>query len=191
MLKKRRHKLLHLVPHPRFGSDIQISAYSVDPATVRNSYCGYSRGTIFPETAIPADLKKQNFPTMPRCWYVDILKQCRDCGRNFIFYAVEQKHWYEVLRFNIDADCVRCSECRKTDQTLQRRFQRFSRAIGRNELSDVEFAVLIRDAIFVWRNGLMKKREKLNRIRNQAKRRLPNHPATLEINQFVEELITS
>jgi hypothetical protein len=184
MFKKRSHKLLDVVPHPRYGTRIQPSGYSVDAATVESSFWGYKGEVIYPETAIPANLQKQNFPTFPRRWYVDILKKCRACRRQFIFYAAEQQYWYEVLRFTIDADCVRCPACRKTDQTLRRRFQRFSNAIGRKDLTDDEFAMLIRDAVFVWDNGLMKKRDKLNRLRNLAHKRIPDHPATREIDSL-------
>jgi hypothetical protein len=130
---------------------------------------------------------KQNFGVIPRGWYADILKKCRDCRRKFIFYAEEQRHWYEVLGFTIDADCVRCPECRRADQTLRRRFQRYSNAIARTDLTDDEFATLVGDAAFVWDNGLLKKRDKLKRIRNQARRRIPNHPATREIDLLIAQ----
>ena len=185
MSKKRRHKLLDVVTHPRYGSRIRPSGYNVDAATVRESFWGYKCETIFPESAIPANLQRQSDATFPRGWYVDVLKKCRDCRRQFIFYAEEQRHWYETLGFTIDADCVRCPICRKADQTLRRRFQRFSNAIGRTDLTDDEFITLVRDAIFAWDNGLLKKRDKLNRIRNQARRRIPDHAATAEISRLL------
>ncbi len=154
---------------------------------MRASFWGYNGETIYPETAIPANVQKQNFSVIPRGWYVDILKKCRDCRRKFIFYAEEQRHWYEVLGFTIDADCVRCPECRKKDQTLRRRFQRFSSAIGRDDLTDDEFATLVGDTVFVWDNGLLKKRDKLKWIRNQARRRIPDHAATHEIDMLVSQ----
>jgi hypothetical protein len=187
MSKKRNHKLLDLVPHPRYGTRIRPSAYAVDAATVQSSFWRYSSETIFPETAIPANLHKQSYATIPCRWYVDILKKCRDCRRKYIFYAVEQQHWYEVLGFTLDSDCVRCPVCRKTDQTLRRRFQRFSNAIGRADLTDGELATLLRDAVFVWDNGLLKKRDKLNRLRNLAHRRIPNDVATREIDRLIEQ----
>jgi Probable zinc-ribbon domain len=45
--------------------------------------------------------------------YFDEKRHCRDCGKQFIFFAMEQKHWFEVLGFMLDADAVRCSICRK------------------------------------------------------------------------------
>ncbi|MFN0052644.1 MAG: zinc-ribbon domain containing protein [Planctomycetales bacterium] len=177
-----------LVKHPRFGTSIRPSGFKADVDTVRESFWRYGQETIFPETAIPADLQKQTPATVPCDWYVDILKTCRGCRRQFIFYAVEQQHWYEVLRFKLDADCVKCPACRKTDQTLRRRFLRFSKAISRIDLSDGEFATLVADAIFLWENGLLSKRDKLNRIRNQARRRIPDHAATHDIENLAAGL---
>jgi ssDNA-binding Zn-finger/Zn-ribbon topoisomerase 1 len=188
MAKKKHSPLPDVVPHPRYGKTIRRSDYDIDAGTVRGASWRYSRATIFPETAIPANLRKQTPATVPCRWYVDILERCVDCRRHFIFYAAEQQHWYEVLGFKIDAGCVRCPECRKTDQTLRRRFQRFSQAVGRNDLTDDEFVTLVRDAIFVWTNGLLKKPDKLNRIRNQARRRIPDHAETREIERLAAEL---
>jgi hypothetical protein len=57
--------------------------------------------------------------------YFDARRQCRDCGRPFIFFAEEQKHWYEELGFALEADCVRCADCRKTQRGVERERQRY------------------------------------------------------------------
>ena len=36
----------------------------------------------------------------------------------FIFFADEQRYWYEELQFPVDADCVRCHPCRHGKQGL-------------------------------------------------------------------------
>jgi hypothetical protein len=130
MSQKKISMPTNLVKHPRFGTTIRPSGADVDAQAVRKSFWRYSsEKKIFPETAIPANTQKQNYSMFPCVWYVDVLRTCRDCGRPFIFYAVEQRRWYEVLGFKLNANCVRCPECRKTDQTLRRRFQRFSKAV--------------------------------------------------------------
>jgi len=55
---------------------------------------------------------------VPVTHYFDVKRQCRDCGKPFIFFAEEQKHWYEVLGFGLDSDCVRCVACRKQQQGI-------------------------------------------------------------------------
>ena len=71
-------------------------------------------------TAINATPAKQNRPTVAVTHYYDVESKCRDCQRPFIFFAEEQRHWYETLQFPLYADCVRCPECRQTERTLVR-----------------------------------------------------------------------
>ena len=52
---------------------------------------------------------------MPVTHYYDLKRKCRDCGRPFIFFGQEQKHWYEDLGLPLEADCVRCVPCRKRE----------------------------------------------------------------------------
>jgi hypothetical protein len=81
---------------------------------------GYSSGTRIPNTAIVADTSRQTAATVPVTHYFDLERECRDCQRAFIFFAAEQKHWYEELGFGLDSDCVRCVECRKRQQGIAR-----------------------------------------------------------------------
>lgn len=71
-------------------------------------------------TAIAADLTKQTRTTVPVTHYFDLERRCRDCHCPFIFFAEEQKHWYEQLGFGLESDCVRCVECRKQQQGIAR-----------------------------------------------------------------------
>lgn len=71
-----------------------------------------------PHTAIVADLDRQTPATVPATHYYDVERRCRDCGRPFIFFAREQKHWYEELGFGLDSDCVRCVDCRRRQQGI-------------------------------------------------------------------------
>ena len=38
--------------------------------------------------------------------YFDAKRVCRKCERPFLFFAEEQKYWYEDLRFPLEADCL-------------------------------------------------------------------------------------
>ncbi len=67
-----------------------------------------------------ADLTRQTPATVPVTHYFDLQRTCRDCGRQFLFFAEEQKYWYEVLGFGLDSDCVRCADCRKKEQGIAR-----------------------------------------------------------------------
>lgn len=79
-----------------------------------------SQTNRIPNTAIAADPARQTGATVPVTHYFDLKRQCRDCKRMFIFFAAEQKYWYEELGFGLESDCVRCAECRKHQQGLAR-----------------------------------------------------------------------
>ena len=66
-----------------------------------------------PNTAVPANTDRQKITSFPIPFYFDQKRTCRDCNRPFIWFAEEQKYWFEELGFNLNADCVRCVECRQ------------------------------------------------------------------------------
>ena len=76
-------------------------------------------------TAVIADLTRQSAPTRLVTHYFDLDRSCRDCGKSFIFFAEEQKYWYEVLRFGFEVDCVRCVPCRKCQRVISRNRKRY------------------------------------------------------------------
>ena len=188
MPKSTRHKLQNIVPHPRYGDAVVPSGCTASAEEVRGSFWGYRSDTIFPKSAIRADTTRQNFSVVPRGYYVDTLRQCRTCGRSFIFFAKEQQHWYEVLGFCIDADCVHCPECRRSDQQLRRRFRRYPESIGRADIGDRDLATLVGDAVFLWKAGVLRDEQRLRRLRNLARRRIPDSTATTGIDRVITEL---
>lgn len=106
-------------------------------------------------TAIEADLSRQTPATVAVTHYYDIDKICRDCGRRFIFFAKEQKHWYEELGFPLEADAVRCLPCRKRLQNVAKKRQRYERLFhipSRTAEETLEMAdcclILVEEAIF-------------------------------------------
>lgn len=174
-----------LVPHPRYGTKSVPSALNVPEEEVRASYFAYRRETIYPASAILADFGRQNFSTFPRGYYVDILKTCDTCKRRFIFFAREQKHWYETLGFYIDSDCKHCIECRRSSVELRRRFRRYSETVSRDDLDDRALATLTEDAVFLWEAGLLKDEQRLRRIRNLARKRIPKSAAAKAIERVL------
>lgn len=111
------------VPHPRFGQTPRLTG--LDPHATGYAYFGWQKEGLIPGTAIPADITKQRGTCMPRTHYLDRRRTCVDCGKPFIFYAEEQRHWYETLGFPVDADCTRCPICRKETQALDRARRRY------------------------------------------------------------------
>ena len=78
-----------------------------------------------PSGAVRGDVRKQHFCSLchtPRYFFVDLDRQCVQCGADFVFSAKEQKYWYETLQFPFDSVAIRCPPCRakrRTDKALR------------------------------------------------------------------------
>ncbi|MDB5335271.1 MAG: hypothetical protein JWN70_890 [Planctomycetaceae bacterium] len=83
-----------------------------------------------PGTAVVADLTRQSRATVQVTHYFDLDRICRDCSRPFIFFADEQKYWYEELGFGLDSDCVRCVACRKPRQVIAQRLKQYNKLLN-------------------------------------------------------------
>ncbi|MDO7845994.1 zinc-ribbon domain containing protein [Hymenobacter sp. M29] len=70
----------------------------------------------------------------PHFAYFDKTKTCRDCGLEFTFSKAEQLHWYEQLRFWVQAEKVRCGPC----QQLKKQHDQFSQLMAANNFTDHE-----------------------------------------------------
>jgi len=77
------------------------------------------------KTAERADILKQNYTVCPRHWYINATFICRDCGKEFVFTASEQRFWYEEKQFYVDSCPKTCTTCRRSERTrleLRRRY---------------------------------------------------------------------
>lgn len=67
--------------------------------------------------ALPADPAKlshiNTYGWLPE-FYIDQPFKCRDCGKEEIWKAADQKWYYEETKAHMDATAVRCHDCRKT-----------------------------------------------------------------------------
>lgn len=64
--------------------------------------------------AIAAQVWAQRFcDYCPYFAYFDVSFHCQDCQNTSIFFAKEQQHWYEVLKFWVQSRPNRCVTCRR------------------------------------------------------------------------------
>jgi hypothetical protein len=49
-------------------------------------------------------------------YYVDYAFVCRDCGRDQVWRAAQQKWWYEIAKGQVYSMAVRCRSCRAKDR---------------------------------------------------------------------------
>lgn len=182
-MAKLKHQYKDYVEHPRYGRSPRFTGVNPDPKGdgVHLGHGGISEqdfrakwewimpafsedwfrthlGMRIPDTAVIANLHDQTPATVPVTHYFDIDKKCVDCGRNYIFFADEQKHWYEELGFKLDADSIRCVECRKEQRGLtlkQREFEALCEISNRTVEQNFEMAEaclkLIEVGVFTWK----------------------------------------
>ncbi len=79
------------------------------------------------DSAVRADVSKQNYSVCPRHWYIDATFKCSRCSKTFCFTAAEQKKWYEDLGFYVDScakDCLNCRHDKRVQKTLRQKYDR-------------------------------------------------------------------
>ena len=146
MSKKKRDYDLYVV-HPRFGQGPLYTGVDVNEGEEVVSLHWLT--PRIPGTAIPA---KASNSMIALTHYYDVERKCRDCHRMFIFFAAEQRYWYETLRFPIESDCVRCYPCRKDQQRLTRAKNNYDRLYHQKErtvpqtLSMIEYCLELIEA---------------------------------------------
>ena len=113
--------------HPRFGRRPRrtgLNPEAGDPGVHLHWYANHDARV--PHTAIEADLDRQSPCPVPVTHYFDLRRTCQDCGRAFLFFAEEQKYWYEELGFALDADCEQCFACRRERRGVARHRARYT-----------------------------------------------------------------
>jgi len=136
------------VDHPRYGREPRFTGLNPQQnARGVALHWHNSPKCRVPDTAIAADPARQTASYYKVSHYYDVKRQCRDCKRMFIFFAEEQRYWYEELKFPLDSDCVRCVECRHSERQLANQRQRYESLLPRTDRSEEETLELIECAV--------------------------------------------
>lgn len=152
--------------HPRFGEVPSPSKHNYSVEYIEQSHWHYSGLHYFKDTAIPANIEKQNYSVCPRSLYVDIAEQCAACSRRFIFFAEEQKkYWFETLNFYVDAHCTKCFDCRLKANEVKALVVRYEVLVKKQDRSTVESKELKQIALELHQLGHIKDVSKVNRIK--------------------------
>ena len=75
-----------------------------------------------PPGAVPADhaqLNHNNTYSLLPIFYINTVFICRDCGKEELWTAENQKWWYEEAKGHIDSEAVRCRTCRDKRKALK------------------------------------------------------------------------
>jgi hypothetical protein len=96
---------------------------------------------------------------VPVLYYFDLKRECVDCGRPFIFFAEEQKYWYETLGFALDSKCVRCIDCRNRQHGLERQRRRYEELYHRKDRTIDEDIEMAECAVSLLEHGIFHTRQ--------------------------------
>lgn len=110
------------VEHPRYGRSPRFTDANPDTNKDFTIYLHWHSPADkrVPDTAVEANPKRQAPATVHVTHYFDVRRTCEDCKRPFLFFAEEQKFWYEELGFPLESDAVRCAPCRKNARGIAR-----------------------------------------------------------------------
>jgi hypothetical protein len=192
-MKRPNDKYAEFVEHPRYGRRPKLTGLNPGPhdrgvhlhwnATTHDEivaqyesvigkkwpygdYSAYSERTKrIANTAIAADLDRQLPATVAVTHYFDLERKCRDCDRSFIFFASEQKYWYEQLGFSLESDCVRCVECRKQQQGIARQRATYESLFRISDKTDEQLLTMAEASLSLIENGVFTSRQ-TERVRN-------------------------
>ena len=152
------------VNHPRYGIFPIPSGYKYRIDEIQFAHWRYGSLKIYPETAIPANIDKQNYAIYPRSIYVDIEEKCVDCKRYYIFFALEQKYWFEELNFWVDSHSIKCNECRKKDHVIKKMQNQYCYLVTKNARTPEDTMLLKSIAQELFELGYIKNINKVNQI---------------------------
>jgi hypothetical protein len=96
-------------------------------------------GEPLPKGFLRGDPEKQKFGMGgPQEVFGPLERVCRDCKKEFLFPAAEQKYWLETLRFHIDSTATRCLACR----TARRKQRSYADAVNETQKNPTARAFL-------------------------------------------------
>jgi hypothetical protein len=139
------------VEHPRYGKGPRFTGLDVADSPDGRVYCHWHSppGVRVPNTAVVADVSRQGKATLHVTHYFDAKRICRKCGRPFLFFAEEQKHWYEELMFPLEADCLDCAPCRKDEQRLRAIRQKYDALLEKTARTQADTLELVESGLFL------------------------------------------
>ena len=168
------------VEHPRFGRGPRFTGLNPQTDLDGNTFIHWHspESCRIPKTAIAANLAQQVSATFAVTHYYDVKRKCRDCGRMFIFFAAEQKYWYEDLQFGLDSDCVRCVPCRKQQQGVARSRQQYEALFHVPHRTAAQSLTMAECCLDLIENGVFtqKQTQRIRMLLNQ----LPNCTANID-----------
>ena len=167
------------VEHPRYGRGPRYTGFDPPAKQPFDAHWHSNKKIRVADTAIEANGSKQHWVIGARSYgfglsvryYFDVRRVCQDCNRPFLFFAEEQRHWYEKLRIPLEVDCIRCHNCRRKHRKHARLRKRFSELLDVSRPSASELVELVTISLDLIADGEFSAHQKMfDRIRMWLRR---------------------
>lgn len=158
-MKRKARGYSEYVEHPRYGRGPRFTDLCLRKPPLGYRLATYVSDDVIEGTAIEADLKRQTPSPIPVLYYFDLSRKCIDCGRPFIFFAEEQRYWYETLGFVLDSNCIRCIDCRNRRHDLERKCRRYEELLHQPDRTVDELIEMAECTLSLIENGLFHVRQ--------------------------------
>lgn len=158
-----------LRPHPVYGPAPHRTGEPL-PASVLVG--AHFDAIIFPQSATPVGVQLRPARFWRSSCYVDELRQCSQCETLYIFFAAEQRYWYEELGIPVDERPVDCYSCRFLRHEVNERVERWAKLAARPDLTRDELRNCARQAIEMIIVGEMPRSEALSSFVGRVRKHL-------------------
>lgn len=174
------------VEHPRYGCQPRLTGLNPQNND-GNIFLHWHSPLIcrLENTAIAADLHQQVAATIPVTHYYDVKRQCRDCERMFIFFAAEQKYWYEKLQFPLESDCIRCYSCRAKQRQIAHNLKQYESLFHVANRTTEQTLTMTECCLFLIENQIFDPTPKLTQ---QIRRLLNTVPNEAKLKRRLEQI---
>ncbi|MEM6613817.1 MAG: zinc-ribbon domain containing protein [Cyanobacteria bacterium P01_C01_bin.72] len=168
----------HFVKHPRYGRQPRLTGLNPQTDFEGNVFLHWHspQSCRIDNTAIAANLDQQVAATIPVTHYYDVERQCRDCARMFIFFAAEQKYWYEELKFPLESDCIRCFSCRAKQRHIARTLEQYESLFHIPDRTSEQTLMMIECCLYLIENNVFDFTSKQTQRIRTLLNTVPNEP---------------
>lgn len=173
-----RKSYANFVEHPRYGRQPHFSGLNPQTDLEGNIFLHWHspKSCRITNTAIAANLGKQVSATIPVTHYYDVERQCRDCRQMFIFFAAEQKYWYEELQFPLESDCVRCFPCREKQRQIAHSLKHYETLFHVDERTSEQSLLMLECCLYLIENDVFDCTPKQTQQVNRLLKAVDDHP---------------
>jgi hypothetical protein len=117
--------------HPRYGRGPRITGLKAKPSKLKRLLSWITQDVEIAGTGVRANPELQRLGYgLPFEFYFDRVMTCDGCGKQFLFFAQEQKYWYETRQFILYSRPRCCAPCRRVVRQAKGLKERYDKLLA-------------------------------------------------------------